>query len=62
MLNTIAIASVILDGWGMIGIWTDRFGFHNTWEFWVRDSPYGWTSVLLCTNMMPRVRRYSCSK
>ena len=38
MFNTIAIASVFLDAWGLIGIWTDRFGFHKTWEFWVRDS------------------------
>ena len=22
-------------GWGMIGIWTDNFGFHHAWEFWV---------------------------
>lgn len=36
MFNTIAMAIILLDGWGMIGIWTDRFGFHNTWEVWVR--------------------------
>ncbi|KAJ8122241.1 hypothetical protein ONZ43_g1516 [Nemania bipapillata] len=35
MFSTIAVAIVILDGWGMIGIWTDKFGFHNLWEFWV---------------------------
>ena len=21
-----------LAGWGLIGIWTTRFGFHNIWE------------------------------
>lgn len=29
MFNTIAVGIVLLDGWGMVGIWTDRFGFHN---------------------------------
>jgi MFS-type transporter involved in bile tolerance (Atg22 family) len=35
MFNTIAIGIILLDGWGMIGIWTDKFGFHNAWEVWV---------------------------
>jgi hypothetical protein len=38
MFNAIAFCIVLLDGWGMIGIWTDKFGFHNAWEFWVRHS------------------------
>ncbi|KAJ5666466.1 uncharacterized protein N7477_008914 [Penicillium maclennaniae] len=41
MFNTIAACIVILDGWGMIGIWTDKFGFHNVWEFWVYQAFYG---------------------
>lgn len=36
MFNAIAFCIVLLDGWGMIGIWTNKFGFHNAWEFWVR--------------------------
>lgn len=35
MFNTIAVGIILLDGWGMIGIWTDKFGFHNAWEVWV---------------------------
>jgi hypothetical protein len=35
MFNAIAFAIILLDGWGMIGNWTDRFGFHNVWEVWV---------------------------
>lgn len=35
MFNTIAVGIILLDGWGMIGIWTNKFGFHNTWEVWV---------------------------
>lgn len=41
MFNTIAIAIILLDGWGMIGIWTNKFGFHNTWEVWVYQAYYG---------------------
>lgn len=41
MFNAVAVGIILLDGWGMIGIWTDRFGFHNTWEVWVRTTkPY----------------------
>lgn len=45
MFNFIAIAIILLDGWGMIGIWTSRFGFHNTWEIWVYQAFYG---LLVC--------------
>lgn len=32
MFNAVAIGIILLDGWGMIGCWTDKFGFHNVWE------------------------------
>lgn len=35
MFNTVAFAIIVLDGWGMIGIWTQKFGFHHVWEVWV---------------------------
>ncbi|TVY42175.1 Autophagy-related protein [Lachnellula occidentalis] len=35
MFNIVAVSIVSLDAWGMIGVWTDRFGFHNLWEFWI---------------------------
>ncbi|KAI0465570.1 autophagy protein [Xylaria cf. heliscus] len=35
MFDITAVATVFLDAWGMVGIWTDRFGFHNLWEFWL---------------------------
>ncbi|KAE8336949.1 vacuole effluxer Atg22 like-domain-containing protein [Aspergillus arachidicola] len=41
MFNTIAVAIILLDGWGMIGIWTQKFGFHNGWEFWLYQVYYG---------------------
>ncbi|KAH8424630.1 MFS transporter [Aspergillus melleus] len=41
MFNAIAMAIILLDGWGMIGIWTQRFGFHHVWEFWLYQVFYG---------------------
>ncbi|KAL4897924.1 autophagy-related protein 22-like protein [Aspergillus ambiguus] len=41
MFNAIAIGIILLDGWGMIGIWTQKFGFHNVWEFWLYQVFYG---------------------
>jgi hypothetical protein len=35
MFDAIMVGIILLDGWGMIGIWTTKFGFHNAWEFWV---------------------------
>lgn len=35
MFNAVAFSIILLDGWGMIGIWTNRFGFHHLWEIWV---------------------------
>ncbi|KAI0355404.1 MFS general substrate transporter [Trametes cingulata] len=28
------VATILIPLWGMIGIWTTNFGFHNVWEFW----------------------------
>lgn len=39
MFNAIAVSICLLDAWGMIGIWTQKFGFHNDWEVWVRPVP-----------------------
>ncbi|KIW69107.1 hypothetical protein PV04_05002 [Phialophora macrospora] len=41
MFDAVMIGIVLLDGWGMIGIWTQKFGFHNEWEFWVYQTFYG---------------------
>lgn len=32
MFGAVAVSIVLLDGWGMIGNWTEKFGFHNVWE------------------------------
>ncbi|EAW14001.1 MFS transporter [Aspergillus clavatus NRRL 1] len=41
MFNAVAVGIILLDGWGMIGIWTQRFGFHRAWEVWVYQAFYG---------------------
>ncbi|KAK4495650.1 hypothetical protein PRZ48_012918 [Zasmidium cellare] len=41
MFNAVAVGIILLDGWGMIGIWTNRFGFHHVWEVWVYQVFYG---------------------
>src|SRR3954468_23416621 len=41
MFDAVMIAIILLDGWGMIGIWTQKFGFHNEWEFWLYQVFYG---------------------
>lgn len=41
MFNAVAFAIILLDGWGMIGIWTNRFGFHHLWEIWLYQAFYG---------------------
>lgn len=41
MFNAVAVGIILLDGWGMIGIWTQRFGFHHVWEVWLYQVFYG---------------------
>jgi hypothetical protein len=41
MFDAVMLGIILLDGWGMIGIWTQKFGFHNEWEFWLYQVFYG---------------------
>ena len=41
MFNLVMLGIVLLDGWGMIGIWSQHFGFKNVWEVWVYQVFYG---------------------
>ncbi|KAH9897121.1 autophagy-related protein 22-like protein [Xylariomycetidae sp. FL2044] len=41
MFNAVMVSILLLDGWGMIGNWTSRFGFKNVWEIWVYQTFYG---------------------
>ena len=53
------------DGWGMIGIWTQNFGFHHVWEFWVYQTFYGlfvcpWYSYsqIMISEVTPRGKEF----
>ncbi|EJD01666.1 MFS general substrate transporter [Fomitiporia mediterranea MF3/22] len=35
------VVTVFIPLWGMIGIWTEKFGFHNVWEFWAYNVVFG---------------------
>ncbi|KLO05189.1 MFS general substrate transporter [Schizopora paradoxa] len=35
------VVTIFIPLWGMIGIWTQRFGFHNVWEFWAYNVVFG---------------------
>ncbi|ORY63318.1 autophagy-related protein 22-like protein [Pseudomassariella vexata] len=61
MFNAVMVGIILLDGWGMIGNWTDKFGFHNVWEFWLYQAFYGlfvcpWYSYsqILISSVTPR--------
>lgn len=41
MFNFVMLGILLLDGWGMIGIWTQKFGFHHIGEFWAYQVFYG---------------------
>ncbi|EFE34919.1 uncharacterized protein ARB_05875 [Trichophyton benhamiae CBS 112371] len=65
MFNVIAVAIILLDGWGMVGIWTSRFGFHNTWEVWAYQAFYGlfvcpWYSYsqIMISEVTPRGKEF----
>ncbi|KAJ2935692.1 hypothetical protein H1R20_g1400, partial [Candolleomyces eurysporus] len=35
------VVTMLIPLWGMIGIWTERFGFHKEWEFWAYNVVFG---------------------
>ena len=65
MFNIVMAAIVLLDGWGMIGIWTQKFGFHHVWEVWVYQAFYGlfvcpWYSYsqIMISEVTPRGKEF----
>ncbi|CAG8949663.1 hypothetical protein HYFRA_00003981 [Hymenoscyphus fraxineus] len=56
---------LLLALWGMVGIWTDKFGYHNLWEFWLLNAVYGITFGIqfsygqaFMAELIPRGREY----
>lgn len=41
MYCTSVFCIILLDVWGMTGIWTQKIGFHHPWEFWVYQAWWG---------------------
>ncbi|KAH0840203.1 MFS general substrate transporter [Lanmaoa asiatica] len=35
------VVTILIPLWGMIGMWTDKLGFHNVWEFWAYNVVFG---------------------
>jgi MFS-type transporter involved in bile tolerance (Atg22 family) len=65
MFDVIMLFLVLLTAWGMIGNWTNRFGFHNVWEIWVYQVFYGlflcpWYSYaqIMISSVTPRGHEY----
>ena len=65
MFNAVVVGIILLDGWGMIGIWTQSFGFHHAWEFWLYQTFYGlfvcpWYSYsqIMISEVTPRGKEF----
>ena len=65
MFNAVIVGILILDGWGMIGIWTQRFGYHNAWEFWLYQTinglfvcPWYSYSQIMISEVTPRGKEF----
>jgi MFS-type transporter involved in bile tolerance (Atg22 family) len=41
VLQVTNVGCVLLAVWGMAGIWTDKVGYHNVWEFWAINTMLG---------------------
>ncbi|KAN0074508.1 Autophagy-related protein 22-like protein [Tylopilus felleus] len=41
MFFVTVVVTVLIPLWGMIGIWSSKFGFRNAWEFWVYNVVVG---------------------
>ncbi|KAI0775859.1 MFS general substrate transporter [Trametes elegans] len=41
MFTITNVVTILIPLWGMIGIWTTKFGFHNVWEFWAYNVMFG---------------------
>ena len=65
MLQITNFGCVLVALWGMIGIWTEKAGYHNMWEFWLYGAQYGFTlgaqfsyGQAFMAELVPRGREY----
>ncbi|KAI0127319.1 autophagy-related protein 22-like protein [Xylariales sp. AK1849] len=65
ILQVLNVGSCIVAIWGMLGIWTDKVGYHNQWEFWAFNAQFGFTfgaqfsyGQAFMADLVPRGREY----
>jgi MFS-type transporter involved in bile tolerance (Atg22 family) len=58
MFSVIVVSICILDGWGAIGIWTQRFGFHHK----VGPKPFSWSPGRTSADVCPDSGSPGCTK
>ncbi|KAI4176304.1 MAG: hypothetical protein LQ343_001042 [Gyalolechia ehrenbergii] len=65
MFTAVLVAIILLDGWGMLGIWTQSFGFHHVYEVWLYQTFYGlfvcpWYSYsqIMISEVTPRGKEF----
>lgn len=65
MFNAVICGIMLTDAWGLVGIWTQRFGYHNAWEFWLYQAAYGlfvcpWYSYsqIMISEVTPRGKEF----
>ncbi|MCJ1463328.1 hypothetical protein MMC07_001935 [Pseudocyphellaria aurata] len=55
---------ILLDFWGLLGIWTQKIGFHNAWEFWLFQGWWGFISAyytysqIMISEVTPRGKEF----
>lgn len=60
MLIVANVFTIMINLWGMMGLWTHKIGYHNTWEFWgwniifgLFQSPYWAYSQTMMAELTP---------
>ncbi|CAD6583982.1 MAG: hypothetical protein TREMPRED_003707 [Tremellales sp. Tagirdzhanova-0007] len=41
MFQVTNVITILIPFWGLIGLWTDKVGFHHKWEFWLYNVVFG---------------------
>ncbi len=65
MLQATNFGCLLVALWGMIGIWTNKVGYHNPWEFWFYSAQCGFAlgpqfsyGQAFMAELVPRGREY----
>ncbi|PBP28854.1 hypothetical protein BUE80_DR000089 [Diplocarpon rosae] len=65
MLQLTNAGCLVAAGWGIMGIWTHKVGYHNVWEFWAFNATFGMTlgpqfsyGQAFMAELVPRGREY----